>query len=174
MSTLQVYNEQTGGTYNIEYTVDNAILYGYHTGRTQYYIRVYTTQKGYVAGGAGATFNIPAEIVVSLDGPDYDVTAEMKKRSVVIMDAVSGYILMSSSSSSDSTGSSSSSSTLSSRSSASSSSESSSGSSLSSASSASSSSISEISSASSSSQSESSSSSSSSSSTSTSTSSLIL
>jgi len=97
MATIQVFNEATGLTYNIDYSVESAVVNGNNTGYPNFYIKVSTTQK---VIGTGAT--VPAEIVTTLSAPGYDVTTDMKYKSVVIMDKVAGGTLMSSSSSNSS------------------------------------------------------------------------
>ena len=92
MATIQVYDDQHDINYNIDYTVENAVVNQSHTGMPNYYIRVSTGQKVY-----GTTTSVPAEIVLTLLAPDYDVTEELKKRAVIIMDKVTGGELMSSS-----------------------------------------------------------------------------
>ena len=93
MATIQVYDERSDTNYNIDYTVENAVVNQNHTGYPNYYIKVSTGQRVF---GTGAI--VPAEIVLNLLAPNYDVTEELKARSVVIMDKVSGGFLSSSSS----------------------------------------------------------------------------
>ena len=80
MATIQVYDDQHDINYNIDYTVENSVVFGSGTGYPNYYIRVSTGQKVY-----GTTQSVAAEVVLTLPAPG-DVTTELKKRSVVIMD----------------------------------------------------------------------------------------
>jgi len=92
MATIQVYDDTHDINYNLDYTVENAVVFGSGTGFPNYYIRVSTGQKEY-----GTTTGVAAEIVLTLPGPDFDVTNELKKRAVIIMDKITGGELMSSS-----------------------------------------------------------------------------
>lgn len=103
MASIQVYNEGTGTSYFIDYTVGNAVLSQSGVGSPDFYLIASTSQR---VIGTGAI--VPAEIVLSLPAPNYDITEELKTRAVIIMDEVSGGSLLSTSSASSSSKSSSS------------------------------------------------------------------